>query len=312
MCVTGGAGFIGSHLADALVECGATVRVLDDFSNGRESNLRAAATASTVFRGSILDDAALDAAVGGAEVVFHQAALGSVPRSIERPGAYHDANVTGTMRVLEAVRRHGVRRFVYAASSSAYGDTASLPKVESMRADPLSPYAYSKLAGEHLVRSWSNCYGIEAVSLRYFNIFGPRQRHDSPYAAVIPMFIERLRHGECPVVFGDGRQSRDFTFVANAVHANLLAGSTASVLSGQTVNVACGTRFSLLDIIDRLQALLGTSVQPEFRPARRGDVRDSEADISAARALFGYSVIVPFEEGLRATVASMAEQSARC
>jgi UDP-glucose 4-epimerase len=308
--VTGGAGFIGSHLADALVECGASVRVLDDFSNGRETNLRAAAAAATVVRGSILDDAALDAAIAGADVVFHQAAMGSVPRSLEMPAKYHENNVTGTMRVLEAVRRHGVRRFVYAASSSAYGNTATLPKVESMRSDTLSPYAYTKLAGEYLARSWSNCYGIEAVCLRYFNIFGPRQRHDSPYAAVIPMFIERLRRGERPVIFGDGTQSRDFTFVGNAVHANLLAGRTASALAGQTVNVACGTRFSLLELVERLQALLASSVAPDFQPARRGDVRDSEADISAAGALLGYSVIVPFDEGLRLTVESMVAPAA--
>ena len=281
------------------------MRVLDNFSNGRESNLRAAAAAAAVVRGSILDDAALDAAIAGAEIVFHHAAMGSVPRSLELPTEYHENNVTGTMRVLEAVRRHGVRRFVYAASSSAYGNTATLPKAESMRSDTLSPYAYTKLAGEYLARSWSNCYGIEAVCLRYFNIFGPRQRHDSPYAAVVPMFIESLRRGERPIVFGDGAQSRDFTFVGNAVHANLLAGRAASVLSGQTVNIACGTRFSLLDLIERLQAQLGSSVLPDFRPARRGDVRDSEADISAAGSLLGYSVIVPFDEGLRITVESM-------
>lgn len=306
VCVTGGAGFIGSHLSDALVECGAKVRIVDDFSNGRESNLSGSASAGEVFRGSICDDSVLDRAFAGAEVVFHQAALGSVPRSVEMPAFYHDVNVGGTLRVLEAARRHGVRRVVYAASSSAYGNTAVLPKVESMRPDPLSPYAYTKLAGEHLMRAWSQCYGLETVSLRYFNIFGPRQRHDSPYAAVIPMFAERIRAGARPAIFGDGGQTRDFTFVANAVHANLLAGSVARPLRGEMVNIACGTRFSLIDLLGHMSSILGVSCDPEFLPARTGDVRDSEADISAAAALIGYSVQVPFEEGLRRTLAATA------
>ena len=233
VCVTGGAGFIGSHIADTLVECGATVRILDDFSNGRESNLAGAASAAKVVRGSICDDAALDAAFAGAEIVFHQAAMGSVPRSIEIPALYHEVNVTGTIRVLEAARRYGIRRVVYAASSSAYGNTAVMPKVESMRPDTLSPYAYTKLASEYLMRTFGNCYGLETVSLRYFNIFGPRQRHDSPYAAVIPLFAKCIREGVRPQIFGDGLQTRDFAFVANAVHANLLAGSVPHALRGE-------------------------------------------------------------------------------
>jgi UDP-glucose 4-epimerase len=303
VCVTGGAGFIGSHLSDALVECGATVRIVDDFSNGRGSNLEGPASAATLVRGSICDDAALDQAFAGAEIVFHQAAMGSVPRSIEIPAAYHEVNVGGTMRVLEAARRNGVRRVVYAASSSAYGNTAVLPKVESMRPDTLSPYAYTKLAGEHLMRAWSQCYGLETVSLRYFNIFGPRQRHDSPYAAVIPMFAECIRTGTRPAVYGDGGQTRDFTFVANAVHANLLAGSVSRSLRGEMVNIACGTRFSLLELLRSISGIMGLPVDPEFRPGRTGDVRDSEADIRLARELLGYEVVVPFAEGLRATLA---------
>jgi len=300
--VTGGAGFIGSHLADALVELGARVRIVDDLANGREPNLAGAARGAEFLRGSILDEAVLARAFEGADVVFHLAALGSVPRSIEVPEIYHQVNVEGTARVLQAARRHGVRRVVYSASSSAYGNTAALPKHESIRPDPRSPYAVTKLAGEHLMRAWALSYGIETVSLRYFNIFGPRQRHDSPYAAVIPMFAERLRRGQRPVIYGDGRQSRDFTFVVNAVHANLLAAACPRRLQGEVVNVACGARYSLLELLEALGGLLGARPDPEFLPARAGDVRDSEADIRLADELLGYRVIVPFHEGLRATV----------
>lgn len=302
--VTGGAGFIGSHVADRLVELGACVTVLDDFSNGRESNLAGPAAGARLVRGDIRDPDALDVAIRGAEVVFHLAALGSVPRSLEMPERYQEINVGGTLSVLQAARRAGVRRIVYSASSSAYGNTATLPKVESMRPDPLSPYAFTKLAGEHLMRSWSSCFGLETVSLRYFNIFGPRQRHDSPYAAVVPMFAERIRAGRRPQLFGDGMQSRDFTFVENAVHANVLAAAAPEARHGQVVNVACGMRFSLLELLETLSRILQLPCEPEFHPERPGDVRDSEADISAAAALLGYSVQVPFEEGLRRTLLS--------
>lgn len=302
MCVTGGAGFIGSHLADVLVTVGATVRVLDDFSNGRASNLTGAASAAKMVEGSICDPAAVDAALAGTEVVFHLAAMGSVPRSIDIPTRYHEVNVGGTMQLLESARRHGVRRVVYAASSSAYGNTATLPKVETMKPDTLSPYAYTKLAGEYLMRAWANCYGLQTVSLRYFNIFGPRQRHDSPYAAVIPLFAKCIREGTAPTLFGDGGQTRDFTFVANAVHANLLAGSVDRTLTGEMVNIACGTRFSLLQLLTMMSDIIGKPTQPDFHPPRKGDVRDSEADIRAAADLLGYRVIVPFAEGLQATL----------
>lgn len=303
VCVTGGAGFIGSHLADALVGLGARVTVLDDLSNGLEGNLAGPAGRAKLVRGSILDAAALDRSLAGAHTVFHLAALGSVPRSIEEPALFQRVNVEGTLAVLEACRRHGVRRVVYAASSSAYGNTAALPKHESIRPDPRSPYAFTKLAGEHLMRSFALSYGLETVSLRYFNIFGPRQRHDSPYAAVIPMFADALRQGARPVVYGDGRQTRDFTFVANAVHANLLAASCPARLAGEVANVACGTRYSLLELLDSMGGLLGARARPEFRPARAGDVQDSEADIRYAEELLGYRVIVPFVEGLRLTLA---------
>jgi UDP-glucose 4-epimerase len=300
--VTGGAGFIGSHLADRLVESGASVTILDDLSNGRASNLCGAASAARLVRGSICDDGAVAEAMRGAQVVFHLAAMGSVPRSLEMPKRYQEVNVDGTLRVLEAARREGVRRVVYSASSSAYGNTVTLPKVETMRPDPLSPYAFTKLSGEHMMRAWSGSFGLETVSLRYFNIFGPRQRHDSPYAAVVPLFAEQLRTGQRPRIYGDGRQSRDFTFVDNAVRANLLAAVAPHASQGQVLNIACGTRFSLLELLERMCRLLGVSCNPEFLPSRMGDVRDSEADITAARDLIGYSVQVPFEEGLRKTL----------
>jgi nucleoside-diphosphate-sugar epimerase len=300
--VTGGAGFIGSHLSDRLVESGAHVTILDDFSNGRESNLVGPARAARIVRGSICDPSAVALAMEGADVVFHLAAMGSVPRSLEMPERYQEVNVAGTLQVLQAARGAGVRRVVYSASSSAYGNTPTLPKIETMRPDPLSPYAFTKLAGEHLMRVWSSCFGLETVSLRYFNIFGPRQRHDSPYAAVIPKFAVQLRSGQRPTLFGDGTQSRDFTFVENAVHANLLAAVAPEAAYGQVINVACGTRFSLLSLLERMSGMLGVQCDPEFMPSRPGDVRDSEADISAAAALIGYSVKVPFEEGLSRTL----------
>lgn len=301
--MTGGAGFIGSHLVDALCALGAEVVALDDLSNGRRANLAGAGARARFVEGSIASQAALDDALAGADTVFHLAAKGSVPQSIEAPREYHEVNVGGTLGVLEACRRLGVRRVVYSASSSAYGDQPGLPKVESMVPDPRSPYAYSKLACEHLMRAWSRCYGLETVSLRYFNIFGPRQRHDSPYAAVVPMFAERIRAGARPVIYGDGLQTRDFTHVANAVHANLLAGARTGALGGEMVNVACGESFTLLELAERIGALLGVRADPEFRPMRTGDVMHSRASIDAARALLGYEVIVPFDQGLAQAVA---------
>ncbi len=304
--VTGGAGFIGSHLTDALAARGADVVVVDDLCNGFESNLESAvATGRVAFvRGSILDRALLARVTRGCSIVFHQAALGSVPRSVKEPALYHEVNATGTMNVLEASREVGVKRVVYAASSSAYGDQPTLPKIETMRTDPRSPYAYTKLAGEHMIRSWSLSYGMSCVSLRYFNIFGARQRSDSQYAAVIPRWAEALRRGESPLVYGDGGQTRDFTHVSNAVHANLLAGTTTNPLAGEVVNIGCGGRYSLLQLLEVMQSALGTNIKPRFEPTRAGDVRDSEAAITAAQALIGYEPVTHFEQGLRETIAA--------
>ncbi len=304
VCVTGGAGFIGSHLVDALVKHGAIVSVIDDLCNGSLENLRQSRDRVQFILGSILDAAAIDAAVRDCAVVFHQAALGSVPRSIEQPDRYLQVNAMGTLSVLEAVRRidessKPMPRVVYAASSSAYGDTPALPKVETMVASPRSPYAAAKYAGELLLQSHCACYGLSGISLRYFNVFGPRQRADSAYAAVIPRFIDALRRGQPPAIYGDGTQSRDFTAVENAVHANLLAGVCERSLSGQSVNIACGQQFTLLQLLDMLQQLMGTSVAPQFEPARPGDVLHSLASIEAASELIGYTCRVELMTGLQ-------------
>jgi UDP-glucose 4-epimerase len=302
--VTGGAGFIGSHLVDALVDLGARVRVIDDLSNGRRENIAAHLEHGRVMfvQASILNEGALARAAEGCSVVFHQAALGSVPASVERPLVYHDVNGTGTVRVLEAARRAGAKRFVYASSSSVYGDSPALPKIESMLPAPMSPYAASKLAGEHWVRAYAGCYGVSGVSLRYFNVFGARQRPDSQYAAVVPAFIAAARADRPPIIHGDGLQSRDFTHVANVVHANLLAGAIDRDLRGEAVNIACGERITLLELLEAIQSHAGSNAAPDFRPPRAGDVRHSQADISAARDLLGFDPVMPFGEGLRATL----------
>ncbi|TVQ50967.1 MAG: NAD-dependent epimerase/dehydratase family protein [Phycisphaerales bacterium] len=304
VCVTGGAGFIGSHLTEALVRLGARVTVLDDFSNGRMSNLAAVQNSIRLVRGSILDPESRREACDGAKVIFHQAALASVPASVNDPVSYHEVNATGTLHLLEIARSLGNGcRVIYAGSSSAYGDQSQEPKVETMRADPLSPYATSKLAGELMSRAYAHCYGLPTLTLRYFNIFGPRQRHDSPYAAVVPIFLERIRRGEKPVIFGDGEQTRDFTHVANAVHANLLAGAAPhDRLRGEAVNIGCGESISLLVLLDRLAAQLGIESECEFQPPRAGDVKHSRASIDLARELIGYEPTVDFATGLSQTI----------
>lgn len=304
VCVTGGAGFIGSHLVDGLVACGARVSVIDDLCNGSLENLRDSRGHIRLTLGSILDSQSVASAVEGCEVIFHEAALGSVPRSVEQPSRYVQVNAMGTLSVLEAARKAGEKagtmpRFVYAASSSAYGDTPTLPKIETMPASPRSPYAAAKYAGELLLQSHCACFGMTGVSLRYFNVFGPRQRHDSAYAAVVPRFIHALRRGARPLIYGDGTQSRDFTYVDNVVQANLLAGACDKTLRGETINIACGERYTLLQLLDSLQRLLEVNIEPEFQPARTGDVMHSLASIDAAMTCLGFHPTVGFEHGLR-------------
>jgi UDP-glucose 4-epimerase len=309
--VTGGAGFIGSHLVRACLEAGDRVRVLDDFSTGREANLRDVRADVELLRGSVADFARVQAAVEGCEVVYHQAALPSVPRSIEEPLESHAANATGTLHVLEAARRSGVRRVVYAASSSAYGDTEVLPKTESMPTRPLSPYALQKLVGEEYARQYTQLFSLETASLRYFNVFGPRQDPNSPYAAVIPLFTRAAARGERPRIFGDGQQSRDFTYVADVVAANLAAARGPRESAGEVFNVACGGRVTLLELLERIcKALDRPPIEPIFEPPRAGDVRHSQADVSKARRLLGWSARVSLDEGLRETARSILEGDA--
>jgi UDP-N-acetylglucosamine/UDP-N-acetyl-alpha-D-glucosaminouronate 4-epimerase len=299
--VTGGAGFIGSHIAERLVRDGHTVRVMDDLSSGYEGNLASIRDEIEFIEGDIRDAQVVNEAVKGTHVVFHEAALGSVPRSVADPVTTHQVNITGTLNVFLAARDAGVRRVVYASSSSVYGETPVLPKREDMIPQPLSPYALSKLAGEHYASVFKHVYNFEIVSLRYFNIFGPRQDPESQYAAVIPRFITWLINGKAPVVYGDGLQSRDFTFVENVVNANLLAAESDGI-AGEAFNVACGGRYTLLDLLTKTKELLGSDIEPVHEAARAGDVRDSQASIEAAQQAFGYRVSVDFAEGLKKTI----------
>ena len=299
--VTGGAGFIGSHLVDAVLARGDEVVVLDDLSTGRVENLPAAAE---LIEGDVADEIAVVKAVRGCDVVYHQAALGSVVRSLDRPLTSDNANIHGTLSVLQAAHLAGVRRVVMASSSSVYGGASQVPTPETAPLVPRSPYAVTKLAGEHYARVFHELHGLETVCLRYFNVFGPRQRPDSQYAAVIPRFIDSLLRGVTPLVHGDGLQSRDFTFVADAVQANLRAGAApADRCAGRAFNIARGRPASLLDLLDILGAELGVSVTPDHGAPRPGDVRHSHADISAARRDLGYEPTVTFEDGLAETIA---------
>ncbi len=298
--VTGGAGFIGGHLVDALLARGATVRVLDNFSTGRRENLAHNRARIELIEDDVRDPATCARAIRDVDVVFHQAALPSVARSVEEPVPSDEVNVGGTVKLLDACRRAGVGRFVFAASSSAYGDTEVLPKVETMIPQPLSPYAVSKLTGEYYVRVFAQLYGMKTCALRYFNVFGPRQDPNSHYAAVVPKFCTALLDGRSPTIFGDGGQTRDFTFIENVLEANLLAATRD--VSGQVVNVACGERISLLELVAILNELAGTSIAPTHAPGRAGDVRHSLADIRAAHALLGYAPRVTVREGLQRTL----------
>ncbi len=296
--VTGGAGFIGSHLVEALVARGHAVRVLDNFSTGRVANLANVREQIQLIEGDLTDRDVVREATRGVELVFHQAALASVPRSVADPLATHQVCVNGTLHVLLAAREMGVRRVIYAASSSAYGNTPQLPKRESDPVAPQSPYAVAKLAGEHYCAAFSQVYGLSTVRLRYFNVFGPRQPPDSPYSAVIPLFLSALLAAQSPVIQGDGLQSRDFTYVENVVQANLLAAEALAV-TGKVYNIACGSRTTLRDLVASMNTFLGTHIQPIHTDARPGDVRHSQADITQARTDLGYSPLVGLEEGLR-------------
>lgn len=301
--ITGGAGFIGSHLAEALLSQGRRVRVLDDFSTGRAGNLGTAAGAGPEIRsGTVCDADAVRSAMEGVEVAYHLAAMASVPRSVADPVGCHRVNVDGTLNVLLAARDAGVRRVVFSGSSSAYGDDPAPLKHEDLPTRPISPYAAAKLAGEHYCRAFSAVYGLDTVVLRYFNVFGPRQDPAGPYAAAVPVFLTAMLAGRAPVVFGDGGQSRDFTYVDNVVSANRLAADAPGPFAGEAFNIAAGGAVTLLEVIDRLNALLGTAIRPEHRPARAGDIRHSAADITRARDRLGYRPAVGFAEGLARTV----------
>ena len=296
--VTGGAGFIGSHLVDALLTRGDTVRVADNFSSGKRTNLP---SGIDIVEGDLADDGVATRAVAGCDYVLHQAAVPSVPRSVNDPVGTNRANVDATLQVLVAARDAGVKRLVFAGSSSEYGNSQVLPKREDMRPAPITPYALQKWTGEQYCTMFSSLFGLETVSVRYFNVFGPRQAPDSPYSGVISLFIKAFLNGQAPVIHGDGRQTRDFTYVSNVVDG-VLRAATAEGVSGEYINVATGGRVSLLELARALQLITGSNLAPTLGPARDGDVKDSQADIFKARKMLGYEPTVPFEEGLRLTV----------
>jgi UDP-glucose 4-epimerase len=299
--VTGGAGFIGSHIVERLVGKGVRVRVVDNLSTGHIRRLTSLLPTIELLEGDLADEAIAHRAVDGVDYVLHQAAIPSVQRSIRDPIASNRANVTATLNLLESCRKHGVRRVVYAASSSVYGDTPVLPKREDMPANPLSPYALQKFTAERYAMMYHELFGLQTVSLRYFNVFGPSQDPNSEYSAVIPKFITKLLHAERVTIFGDGEQSRDFTYVDNVVEANLLA-LEATEASGKVFNVGCGERISLNHLVRFLEKILGVTAKVEYEPPRSGDVRDSLADINRAKSALGYYPRVAIEEGLRKTV----------
>jgi len=306
--VTGGAGFIGSNLCDALVARGDDVRVLDNFSSGRRENLARLAGKIDLHEGDLRDRSACARAVEGVALILHEGAVPSVVRSVEDPVTTNDANVMGTMNILDAARRAGVERLVFAASSAAYGETEVLPKVETMTPDPVSPYAVSKLAGEHYLRVFAKLYGMKTVSLRYFNVFGPRQDPKSDYAAVVPRFITSILGGRPPTIYGDGEQSRDFCYIANVVQANLLAASAD--VHGEVVNIACAERTTLNQLVQIINEECGAALVATHEPPRAGDVRHSLADIGAANRLIGYKPTHMLREGLREAIQHYRKLSA--
>ena len=302
--ITGGAGFIGSNIADRLLEQGHSVRVIDNFLTGKRENLSKALNSQRfeLIEGDIRNLDTVRRACEGIDFVLHEAAIPSVPRSIDDPIATNEVNINGTLNVLKASYENKVRRVVYAASSSAYGDTAVLPKKEDMNPSPLSPYAVSKLTGEYYCRVFTSVYGLETVSLRYFNIFGPRQDPNSTYAAVVPRFITAMLKGESPTVYGDGEQSRDFTYIENVIHANINACYAPPAAAGRVLNIACGTRFTLNTVLRKLEEIFDKKANPKYLPPKKGDVKHSQADITNAANYIQYKIEVDFETGLRRTV----------
>ena len=302
--VTGGAGFIGSHLCQRLLASGYAVRVLDDLSSGRRENLAELDGEVDLIEGDLRDEVLVGAALAGVDYVLHHAAIASVQTSIEQPLFEQEVNAVGTLRLFEAARRAGVRRVVFAASAASYGNESTAPKREEMLPAPESPYAISKIAGEHYARVYSSLYGLEVVCLRYFNVFGPRQDPSSPYSGVISIFAERMLAGAAPTIFGDGGQSRDFVYIDNVVEANMRACATPGI-AGRVYNIGCGRSASLLELVAALNRVLGTVIEPEFAPARPGDVRISLANTAQAQRELGYEPVVHFEEGLEQTLAWM-------
>lgn len=304
VAVTGGAGFIGSNIVDALVEKGVEVVVVDDFSTGKRENIEQVKGKIELFEGSIVDTDLLKKAFAGADAVIHLAALPSVPKSIQLPLETNMVNEVGTLSVFVAARDAGVDRVVYASSSSVYGDTPILPKVETMPTNPLSPYAVQKLTAELYGRVFMNVYGLKTIGLRYFNIFGPRQDPHSVYSAVIPKFVSLIQKGEHPVIYGDGEHTRDFTYIQNAVAANLCA-LRATQGFGEAYNIAAGNRISLNELVEKINGILRTEILPEYSAPRQGDIKDSFADIMKAKNAFGYEPIVSFDDGLKYTIDSL-------
>lgn len=305
--VTGGAGFIGSNIVAQLAARGERVRVLDNFSTGRRENLEGYREAVDLVEGDLCDWETVRQAVKGVKYVLHQAALGSVPRSLINPRASHESNISGTLNLLLAARDEGVQRVVYASSSSIYGNSEVLPVKENLPPAPISPYAVTKIAGEMYARSFYYAYGLETVALRYFNVFGPRQDPASQYAAVVPLFIRALLDGSQPTIHGDGQQSRDFTYVDNVVIANLAAAEAPGV-GGQVFNIACGRSHSVIELWETLKIIAGKKVKPQFEPPRAGDIRHTWADISKAQAALDYRVKINFAEGLERTYRWFAGQ----
>jgi len=299
--VTGGAGFIGSHITHRLVEAGHEVVVLDNFFTGSRTNLEEIAARVRLVEGDVRHLATVEECATGCEVVFHEAAIVSVPYSVERPQESHDVNIQGTLNVLQAARKAGTRRVVFASSAAIYGEEPTLPKIETMRPEPISPYAVEKIAGEHYLAAWSKLFALETVALRYFNVFGPRQDPRSPYSGVISVFVDRILGGRPITFFGDGSQCRDFVYVDNVVDANILAATRAGV-SGRAYNVACGKRTTLVELASLIERAAGRTVERSLSDPRPGDIKESVADIARARAELGYAPVVDVEDGLKRLV----------